>query len=97
MTKKKTTKIEAVKEEPKKKFEMTAEVMDQLFNGTLTTEDKAVNYLIGQLISTRQQYDKVFPQLQQKEKELVQLRKALHEISTRFETLQMDICNLWPN
>lgn len=81
----------------KSKFEITPEIMDQLLNGKLKSEDKAVDYLIGQLIVARQQYDKIFPQIQQKEKELTQLKKALHEIATRWETLQMDICNLWPN
>ena len=84
-------------EKEAKKFEITPEILEDLLSGKLLSADKAVSYLINQLRATKQQFEQVVPQLKQKEKELTELRKALDMLANRFDSLQLDICNLWPN
>lgn len=84
------------KKKETKKFEMTPETLDQILKGELTTNDKAVNYLIQQLIATKNEFEKLKPVIKQKETELDNLRKAINDTVVIFDRLQVDITNLWP-
>lgn len=91
----KTTKPKTKEETPK--FKITPDILEKMLKGELKADNTAVDYLINQLMATQQQYEQLLPQVQQKEKELDKMRKALNDLAVRFDTLQIDICNLWPN
>lgn len=75
---------------------LTTDLLKELLEGQKQSPDKATDYLVSELRKTKALLEKLIPEVNTLENKLSQLRNDKVLAENRFQSLQYDLRNLWP-